>query len=116
MKVQTKEPLFDGGRIVATRAVAERMNEDAKFVQLCNVALLRHICGDFGAIPEEDTAANLAELEAGCLENGGGRVLSRYHTDGTPESVADFLDGDIYIITNNEAGTVYTCLMYCGEY
>lgn len=114
--VELKEPLFDMGRLVATRAVAVTMDEDPQFRKRIDAAVLRHISGDFGAIPAEDVTANLEDLAAGCLKNGGGRVMSRYHTDGTPDTNGEHRDGDVYIITNNENGTIYTCVLYCNEY
>ena len=58
-----KEPLFDMGRLVATRAVAVTMDEDPQFRKRIDAAVLRHISGDFGAIPAEDVTANLEDLK-----------------------------------------------------
>jgi len=99
------KPLFELGRIVATRPVSLQMDKDESFRKFVFSCLIRHANGDFGVIPEEDVHANLDELIEGVLEEGGGRVLSRYQTD--PE--------DIYIQTMNENGDVYTCVMYCKE-
>lgn len=111
-----KTPLFDLGRVVATRGLSNDMERDEALRNHVLKCITRHACGDFGMMPEEDVEANLQDLNAGVLETGGGRILSRYHTDGTEESVYEHLDGDIYVQTLNEEGTVYTCAMYCNEY
>lgn len=114
--IDNKEPLFDMGRVVATRPVSERMEEDKNFEQTVMKCLLRHATGDFGVTPEEDKRANMEELNSGVLEHGGGRILSRYHTDGTTEAEEGFREGDIYIQTMKEGETLYTCVLYCEEY
>lgn len=109
---EPKTPLFELGRIVATRGVAATMENDPKFRDICLRATLRHCTGDFGCTPEEDCTANLADLRDGCLQHGGGRILSRYH----PDTDREFYDGDVFIQTLCEAGEIYTCIMYPDEY
>lgn len=113
---QIKEPLFDMGRTVATRPVSMKIENDEDFRELVGICLYRHSVGDFGATPEEDVRANLDELNAGVLKTGGGRILSRYHTNGEPDEKEDFFPEDIYIQTLNENGSVYTMVMFCEEY
>ncbi|HEU5116139.1 MAG TPA: hypothetical protein VFT74_05620 [Isosphaeraceae bacterium] len=63
------EPKFPLGKLVATpgaiRAMMEAKQGPLEF-------LARHVSGDWGDVPEEDKAANDADLEA------GGRLLSSY--------------------------------------
>lgn len=109
-------PLFALGQLVATSTVNFRMKNNADFQTKCLNAVQRHITGDFGVITESDIESNLQELQEGCLVHGGGRVLSRYHTDEHTDDDHTFYDGDIYIQTWNEQGTVYTLIMMTDEY
>lgn len=111
-----KEPLFDIGRVIATKTVSERMEHDKDFEQVILENIFRHSTGDFGAIQEIDRNSNIEDLKSGVLEHGGGRILSRYHTNGVPDTIKDFKEDDIYIQTLREVDTIYTCVMYCNEY
>lgn len=72
--------------------------------------LMRLYAGDYGEIPEEDTAANNDELQA-----GEGRILARY-------KAAHDLTEDIYIIAAFSQSMPdiidanHTMIMYCSEY
>lgn len=103
------------GRVVCTRAIAEAMKEQQfnTAVTKCLNALEAH---NYGAIPQCDVEANEADLARGVLENGGGRILARYHTNGTPNTNQEHQESDIYITTQNEGGNIYTCVMFCHEY
>ena len=59
---------FQHGTIVATRAAAERIPE-----MVMAAALLRHLNGDWGDVPEADRAANDRAVR------DGDRLLSAYH-------------------------------------
>jgi len=110
MEMNLKErPLFDLGRVVATQPVNVTMENDKDFEQTVLKCLDLHANGDFGILSEADKQANLDDLDNGVLEYGGGRILSRYHTDNTPER-------DIYIQTLKKEDIVYTCVMFCNEY
>lgn len=116
MASNSASPLFPLGQIVVTSGVNFRMKDNADFKDVCMKSILRHSTGDFGVISENDTEANMMELQEGCLKHGGGRVLSRYHTDGHPDDDDTFYEGDIFIQTYNEQGTVYTVIMLTDEY
>lgn len=96
-------PLFQ------TRSIAAAA-KDPETLQYILDCLGRYFAGDFGTIPEDDTAANLADLEA-----GGGHVLARYKAAGA-------LTDDIYInavIDENAPDVVDVnniMVMYCNEY
>lgn len=96
-------PLFQ------TRSIAAAA-EDPETLQYILDCLGRYFAGDFGTIPEDDTAANLADLEA-----GGGHVLARYKAAG-------MLTDDIYInaVIDDRAPDVVDAnnimVMYCNEY
>lgn len=96
-------PLFQ------TRSIAAAA-EDPETLQYIFDCLGRYFAGDFGTIPEDDTAANLADLEA-----GGGHVLARYPAK---KQLAD----DIYINAVIEASAPDVVdvnnimVMYCNEY
>ena len=59
-------PLFQTKSIAAAA-------EDPETLEYIMECLGRFFAGDFGTVPADDTAANLADLEA-----GGGHVLARY--------------------------------------
>ena len=63
------EPLFQIGRLVATRGAVDTLTEDEMFT-----ALNRHVRGDWGDVCEEDQAANDDALREEL------RLLSSYHT------------------------------------
>lgn len=90
---------FPLGRVVATRAVADAMNDPAH-AALYMVFLGRHASGDWGDLDPEDTAANDAALIH------GGRLFSAYTL---PDDA-----GRLWIIT--EADRSATTLLYPEEY
>lgn len=67
-----------------TRTIAEAL-EDAKTLDYILSCLARFYAGDYGEVPEEDTAANNDDLESGY-----GHILARYKQ-------TEKLTGDIYI-------------------
>lgn len=91
----------------AAVAAAGKDIETKKYITIC---LADFYAGKYGEIPEEDTAANNADLEA-----GEGRIIARYKK-------AEKLENDIYIISdfyaadpdNIEAN--HTTILYCNEY
>lgn len=71
--------------VMQTKAIAEAVSNNQKAGGYIVNCLLRFMAGDFGTVPAEDAAANLAELES-----GEGHLLGRYKK-------AEGLDDDIYI-------------------
>lgn len=96
-------PLFQ------TRSIAAAA-DDPETLEYIMECLGRFFAGDFGTVPADDTAANLADLEA-----GGGHVLARYPAKKT-------LADDIYInaVIDDRAPDVVDAnnimVMYCNEY
>lgn len=90
-------PLFPMGQIVATPAVADHFA--AHGVSPLEY-LGRHVRGDWGDVPPEDAAANVASIERGT------RILSSYKVASDSESV--------WIIT--EADRSSTTLLFPSEY
>lgn len=96
-------PLFQ------TRSIAAAAR-DPRTLDYILECLGRYYSGDFGEVPADDTAANLADLEA-----GGGHVLARYNAAGE-------LTDDIYInaVIDDTAPDVVDAnnimVMYCNEY
>lgn len=96
-------PLFQTSSIAAAA-------EDPETLEYIMECLGRFYSGDFGEVPADDTAANLADLEA-----GGGHVLARYNAAGE-------LTDDIYInaVIDDTAPDVVDVnnimVMYCNEY
>ena len=96
-------PLFQTSSIAAPA-------EDPETLEYIMECLGRFYSGDFGEVPADDTAANLADLEA-----GGGHVLARYKAAG---QLAD----DVYInaVIDDHAPDVVDAnnimVMYCNEY
>lgn len=94
--------------LLQTRTIAEACKKDytRRYVLDC---VERFYNGDFGTVPEEDTAANMADLEAGT-----GRIVARY-------PARDGLDDDIYIISyfaEDHPGIDFnnTLVQYVNEY
>lgn len=65
-----KKPLFSLGRIVATPAALEALEEAGTST---TSLIQRHVTGDFGDVCEEDKQLNLAAIQ------DGSRILSVYH-------------------------------------
>lgn len=94
---------FEPGQIVATRSIAERMENDREFAAAAGEALARHLSGDWGELDPEDVAANDDALKTGA------RLLSAYRIQGDK----------IWIITEaeDEKGVrIATTLLYPSEY
>lgn len=97
-----KIPMFQ------TATIAQAVQDDGAgpYIKQC---LLKCYAGDYGKMPEEDTAANNEELEA-----GEGHILARYEP-------GQGLDSDIYIdihfsAANPEPDFNYGMIMYCNEW
>lgn len=95
-----KERKFDYGQVVMTRAVADRVNESTGFSRFTDICLIRHLCGDWGDLCEEDAALNDEAVEF------GDRILSAYIYEPTNEK--------IWIIT--EADRSVTTLLFPSDY
>ena len=97
--------------VMQTRGAAADAAKDAgqthNYIVDC---LMRLYAGDYGKIPQEDTDANNAELEA-----GEGRIVARY-------AKREALTDDIYIIATFSAAMPdiidanHIMIMLCGEY
>jgi hypothetical protein len=68
MQKATKQPLFDTGQLVATPGALEKPGQSA--IEF----LSRHVCGNWGELPDEDKAENHFTLEKGF------RLLSSFRT------------------------------------
>lgn len=60
-----KNPRFELGQTVTTRAVADRMEQDPVFAKFCEECLQRHSHGDWGDIDIESTRQNNEALRTG---------------------------------------------------
>lgn len=95
------KPLFELGLIVAT---SETSQLDAVFLNIC---LARHVAGDWGAICDEDKAANAEALML------GNRIMSAYALDPTKPCLG-YGENTLWIIT--EADRSSTTFLLPGEY
>lgn len=68
-----KERKFDHGRIVVTRAVDDKMQNDKKFHNFVAQSFGRHLNCDWGDLDPED-----AQLNEQALESGEDRLFSAY--------------------------------------
>ena len=97
---RARRPLFQLGRIVATRfalsAVPNHQRMDC---------LIRHVTGDFGCVCSDD-----AELNREAIKNGD-RILSAYPIDPSKPSQG-FGDNTLWIITEADR-SVTTFLLPC---
>ena len=101
MTNMTIAPKFFTGRIVATRAVADRMNSEKLFGEFVSECLKRHVTGDWGEMCKED-----AELNNAAMKQKEGRIHSSYIFPKTQEK--------IWIITESDRS--YTTVLYPSEY
>ena len=60
-----KERKFDFGQVVFTRAVADRTEVNEDFARFVDESFLRHICGDWGDLDQENAAMNDEALKSG---------------------------------------------------
>jgi hypothetical protein len=97
-------PVFDVGRLVATRGVNELMQENPDFDQFVQKCLQRHVKGDWGDVDDEDKQTNDASLKQGL------RLLSAYNDDRFPKHGIS----TIWIIT--EADRSATTILFPDEY
>ena len=86
-------------RVVVTRGVIARIDEDIRFAGLVQNSLARHRKGDWGNLSEEDKKENELSLKEGF------RLLSAYGEEGLPK---------IWIIT--EADRSVTTVLFPDEY
>lgn len=56
---------FELGQLVATRAVADRMQTDEKFTRFVQISLGRYINCDWGSMTDEDKAMNDTAIKSG---------------------------------------------------
>lgn len=95
-----KERKFDFGELMATKAIDERENADPLFQCFTANSFIRHICGDWGDLCDEDK-----EVNEDALVNGG-RLMSSYTFENTGEK--------IWIIT--EADRSITTILFPSDY
>lgn len=90
---------FEIGKLVATRAVSDRMDSDEKFDTFCQVCMHRYFNADWGDLDEEDRALNDEAIES------GDRIFASYiYEDGEK----------LWIIT--EADRSVTTLLFPSDY
>lgn len=56
---------FELGQLVATRAVADKMQEDSKFASFVQLSLNKYLNCDWGNMDAEDKALNDAAVKSG---------------------------------------------------
>ena len=92
--------------------ITSRLARDARNPEIHNYlvdCLLRFYNGDFGEIPAEDTAANMAELEAGF-----GHCLARYKARKGMED--DIYINGVFAVNRPGLEDNHLMVMYCGDY
>lgn len=95
-----KERKFDFGELAATSAVAEMAGNNPVFSSFVDTCIVRHLCGDWGDLCDEDK-----EINEECLRNGG-RLFSSYIFPDTKEK--------LWIIT--EADRSVTTVLFPSDY
>ena len=96
---------FELGRVVATRAVADLMEENDRFARFVTGCMGRYILYDWGVLHPDDWKMNDDALE------NEGRILASYplppdvHVDG---------EDKLWIIT--EWDRSYTTILFPGDY
>lgn len=98
--------LFDSGKIVLTRAVADLAANNGDFARFVNASLIRHLRGDWGDVPADDAALNDRDV------SGGGRLLSSYPVPDDLKAAAG--DDRVWIITESDRSV--TTILYPCEY
>lgn len=101
---------FSIGRVVATKAVAEKMEADWRFKKFCEDSLIRHITGDWGDLDEDDKKENDASLDV----NDPGRILSAYNL--TSELLVPYYQPDTKIWIITEWDRSVTTILYPSDY
>lgn len=93
---------FALGRLMATRGVADKMNEFPEFEQFARQAFARYRHGDWGEMTESDKRQNDA-----AVRNGDDRILAAYTNSEHP-------DWKLWIITEWDRSA--TTLLFPDEY
>lgn len=86
------------GTVLMTQGISARVKRDMKFNDFVSRCVVRHRCGDWGDLCEEDRQANEDAVK------NGDRVFSSY----------DYQDGKIWIITEYDRS--YTTVLLPKEY
>ena len=92
------------GTVLMTQGISSRVKRDMKFNDFVSRCVVRHKCGDWGDLCEEDRRMNDEAIEA---EREGGdtdRLFSAYETG----------IGKLYVITEWDRST--TTVLTPGEY
>lgn len=91
---------FQLGKLVATRAVADRMQADKMFEKFVYSSLGRYIDGDWGSMDDSDKALN-----DNAVKTGESRILAAY---------VDQTDTTIWIITEWDRSV--TTILFPSDY
>ena len=105
----SKQMKFHLGRLVATRGITSRMQDDT-FAQFVKACILKHATGEWGDLTPDDKQVNEEALTPG----EPGRLLSSYNL---PQGIAhdDGVGGEkIWIITEWDRSV--TTVLWPGEY
>lgn len=91
---------FQMGKLVATRAVADRMQADKMFEKFVYSSLGRYIDGDWGSMDDSDKALN-----DNAVKTGESRIIAAY---------VDQTDTTIWIITEWDHSV--TTILFPSDY
>ncbi|MDY6969001.1 MAG: hypothetical protein SVR08_10175 [Spirochaetota bacterium] len=95
----TIEQKFDPGRILSSKAILMRIEEDCDFKTFVDNSIERHLCGDWGNISDQDKKKNNNALELNNLQ-----IISCYKN----------MNDKIYIITEWDRSS--TLVLFGFEY
>ena len=90
--------IFELGRLVATKGIADKMEEDEGFRIRVNESMQKYTSGDWGNLPESDASMN----DHAVIKNND-RIFAKYDIEPT-----------IWIIT--EWNREYTTILFPSEY
>ena len=101
---------FPIGRVVATKTIAEDMEQNPSFKDFVETSIGRHVTGDWGDLDAEDKISNERATE----KNDPGRILSAY--DIPQYLMVPYMrpDDKIWIITEWDRSV--TTILYPSEY
>ena len=92
--------MFEFGELMTTKAIDDRESTDPLFENFTTNCFIRHVCGDWGDLCDEDKEINEDALKY------GGRLMSSYTFENTGEK--------IWIIT--EADRSATTILFPSDY
>ena len=106
MPISVVNPTFRTGSVVATRGVADLMDENPDFAEFVQKSFSRHVKGDWGDLIKDDAETNALALK----RKSGGRLLSAYNDRRFPKNGV----ATIWIIT--EADRSATTILFPDDY